>query len=166
MILKTSILCYGIFKYIAYKNKSLNDFVKINLDIINNKSIVTKMENDVNVKKKISFACLIITPQSETETLIQDLNTINENLGLTQEIKHTNNIIYWKKLAPISINNLAFIPLSFYYSENISISNEALSYEVDLSKTKFDAGIYSVRFFVFSKEHPHRSTHRLISLDV
>ncbi len=79
----------------------------------------------------------------------------------------------------------AFIPLPFYYSENIRIGNEEPTFELDIDQFVFRGNIneeeegymtneyklrpdnYSVRFFVFSSEslHYHRSTQCILKIN-
>ncbi len=44
--------------------------------------------------------------------------------------------------------NIVFIPLTFYYSGNIMIGDERLTYRSSLDKKQLRDGNYSVRFFV------------------
>lgn len=154
---------YTIYRYIELKNKAFDNFVKIKLNI-EGKRILTTVINDVNVKKKIEFACIIITPEDNFSV---SLDEINEEFNESKEIELTNDLIKWKDKNQIQVGyNKLFIPLPFYSIENVAIGNEHLTFEKDVESFNLAKGLYDVRFFVFSaEEHLHRSTHRILKID-
>ena len=163
---------FTISKYISIKNKSINNFVKISVES-NSEIIKTKVWNDVNEGKGIKFALLVITPFSIGRTDVQfteDLNRISEKLIQQNKVEVTDDLIHWLNSAPFFQEDHYFIPLPFYYIENISIGNEDLTFEVDVDavnkeEPRLKTGTYSVRFFVFSNgDHLHRSTHCILKI--
>jgi hypothetical protein len=59
----------------------------------------------------------------------------------------------------VTTRHRAIIPISFYYSENVNIGDETLSYRAPISLKGFDpATPYAVRFFLFAPGRLHRST--------
>lgn len=151
----------ALWSYIRFKNKenTLNekehdDFVKIYVKSIINKRVIkikTKIENHVNTNKRIKFAFLIISKKE-----IDFIETI-ENF-INKKIPYTNNLEELIDYNEFALDNLAFIPMSYYYKENIGVGNEDLTFSHLLNTHKLTTGIYEVRFFVYSLEgHYHRS---------
>lgn len=157
--------CFALYQYVIIQQKNKSDFLKLGIENKNNTTIITLIENSSVKDKKIEFACLIITPHHGNEN--QLINDINDLKGESRPlIKYTNDINNWKDSGmTVSLDyQKQFIPIPFYYSENIRIGNESLQYEVPLMIENLNKGNYSVRFFVFSTDsHYHRSTHCILT---
>lgn len=100
---------------------------------------------------------------SQQENWTNVVELINKKCGLN--IRCTNDFEKLKNVIeePLWIPNVggAIIPVSFYYKENIRISNENPSfvYSFNNKKEMLPNGIYSVRFYIFSiNKRYHRST--------
>jgi len=164
----------GIWAYISYfsiKRRDQNDFVKIRLNItIENEDVYlhTFVENPVNKKKKIRFAMLMINKTEDEFKNSNELKRICEILNQS-EIKKTNDLIKLENCNQTISEKDAFIPLGYYYDENVNVGNEELAYTFILTKEirrlLNKEGYYEVRFFVFSSEgHLHRSVQNAFSL--
>mgnify|MGYP001021252546 CR=1 FL=1 len=159
--------CFALYQYAIIHQKNKNDFLKLSIENKNNTIIKTTIENSSIEDKAIEFACLIITDYVDGESNL--IKTINDLKSESRpSIKCTNDLIHWKKsdISYSTDNQKQFIPIPFYYKENIGIGNEHLQYEIPLPIDKLSKGNYSVRFFVFSKEaHLHRSTHCILTIN-
>jgi hypothetical protein len=114
-------------------------------------------------RKKISNAFVIITP--ENSGLLDAGRRISQHIGNEKKVYYTNHFEHLESEEPIYIDrSIAFIPLSFYYSENIAIGDEKLTYCCSVDKTMLNPGRYSVRFYIFSKGRYHRSTQNLLTI--
>lgn len=111
-------------------------------------TVLTTVTNNSTRPKELDYALLLIGPES----IGTGVATI---WGPT--IDCTNAII---RLRSQSGNDLplyrrqdgaALIPLPFYYSENIGIADETLSYRATIDTIGWPNGAYSVRFFLFPK---------------
>ncbi len=117
--------------------------------------IITKIENNTELEKELSFAFLIISRQNENP--IGVVNTLfRKKFSCTNEF----NVLKDENYNIIENENAIFIPLSFYHSENIAIGDESPTYShvIDCNNTVLRDNIYTVRFYVFPKEGYHRST--------
>ena len=127
-------------------------------------SILTEIENTSKwSRKKIDNAFLIISP--ENSDLIETGVNIAKELNLDEYIENTND--FEKLTGEQSVyfdNQTAFIPLDFYYSENIAIGDEKLTYRCSVDKTKLKSGNYSVRFYIYGEKRYHRSTQDLLTI--
>lgn len=169
---------------------------RLNSDLQNIIKIITKVINPVNAIKKVDFACLIIIKEKNDCDIEQSpfkkkdyTNKLEQNIldqkytsdddiflfnlcrltGYTGDLKSTNDIIRLKPFpfASIPEKGLAFIPLPFYYEENIQYGNEKVtySYPVDNKILNFSPGVYSVRFFVFREDGGyHRCVHDVFTI--
>lgn len=119
----------------------------------------TTVENKSLKPKRIDNAILLIGPESETP--IDTYNNIANSAGDIKPVKHTNQIVQRTVSNKIcGGKGHLIIPLPFYYSENVRISDEVVSYSAPLEKDDFELGVtYSVRFFISGKYRLHRSTH-------
>ena len=161
----------ALIKYWDNKNKEekanlkkINDFIKLEIQVeyINNIPIIhTKVVNDVSVNKGIKHAFLLITKKDENNDYSMQ---IQKNLDST--FKSTNEFVSTKSLNKLINRDFEYIPLKYYYEENIAVGNEVLQFSYSFTQNELDIikpnrdGIehYEVRFFVFSSEsHPHRS---------
>lgn len=127
-------------------------------------SVFSEVENERKFKsKKIDNAFLIITP--EDMDIEPAGEKIRDELGLNFEIKCTNHLKQLKSTESIYLDDsIAFIPLPYYYDENLWVADERLSYRCSVDSAKFQRGIYSVRFFIFRRGRFHRSIQDLFKI--
>lgn len=120
--------------------------------------IITKIENNTEIPKDLNFAFLFISKQNKNP--IEMMNSLV--IGKPKPFNYTNDFIKLKGNCEsiIENENAIYIPLSFYYSENIKIGDESptYSYVIDCNNTVLLNNIYTVRFYVFPKNGYHRST--------
>lgn len=177
-----------LWTYFRIKQKEQNDFLKLNIDVQYSDSpssdiiIKTKITNNVNTIKKVKFSCLVISKFYDTSNLENKqeddnkissldfeaktdfLTKITSLTGCATKVKYTDEIIKLKQF-PASCDpklGIAFLPLPFYYAENVRFGNEEVSYTflLDHNEIKLMSGKYSVRFFVFRKDRGlHRCVH-------
>ena len=162
---------FGYYKYFTLKENEQNEFVKIELAAKLEEDylmIDTKVENNVNLKKRIKHACLIINSENEEDDFFGSwqrfFNTRNEPIM----INSTDDFINTKNIDNIMASEThAYIPLPFYYSENICIGNETVCFRASLRTNSLtvETRPYSIRMLVYSEdEHRHRTTHTSIIL--
>ena len=121
---------------------------------------LTSVENNGNRPKNLSYAFLLVSPESET--LKDSAEIIAAEIGFKGRLKSTNDFKFLRAPKPIYAGGCALIPLTFYYLENVDIADEALTYRALIDLRQLREGIpYAVRFFVFGKWRLHRSTHDL-----
>lgn len=127
-------------------------------------SIQTEIENTNKWKsKKIDNSFLIVS--KEHTDLINFGKQIAKELGVGGEIFSTNQFENLKSKKPIYIDRkIAFIPLDFYFSENITIGDEKLTYRCSIDDTQLEKGNYSVRFYIYGEKRYHRSTQDLFKI--
>jgi hypothetical protein len=146
--------------------EEISGYLKIKVQVSQDKNIcvLTEVENTKKIlKKKIENAFLIISP--EDKDILEIGNIIAKELRIDKTIESTNQFELFTPENPIYINDTcAIIPLQYYFSENIHIADETLSYCCSVDKTKFSKGNYSVRFYIFCKGRYHRSTQDLLTL--
>lgn len=150
--------------FYVFLNKNRDDelnYLELDLNVLQEENylrIKTSINNPTNFDRDINFAFLIIsrTDKSFLYTLNQVLNTNYEN---------TNNLIYLKNNQFVFTDEFAFIPLKYYYKENIKIGNEKLIYEIPISSKENDLEMkfYNVRFFVYPSLKDLNSYHRCVS---
>jgi len=166
--------------------KRNNDFVTLKLEVsdkITCKVITSTIENPVNSYKYIKFACLVISPvviledgkkakdeknnaiKGESNNDYYFLQKLNEFTN--SEISCTNDIVKLKehKAFISDENTFAFVPLTFFYTENIRFGNETVSYSYPLMNNSLEEGVYDVRLFVFRHKGLHRTTHQIIEIN-
>lgn len=116
-------------------------------------SAMTEVENKNITNKPLSNALLLVGPEHESP--IETMNQLNF------VINYTNDIVKFKIHNAITgPQGRALIPLPFFYSENVRIADEKVSYRAPIDTRYILRGIpYSVRFFISTPERPHRSTH-------
>ena len=106
-------------------------------------------------RRKVRWACLVVSRQGT-----DFLALIRKHLD--SEVQYTNDVIRLQKAGTptgdrfIEAAGLCVIPLPFFYSEQLGIRDEKITYSVLLNHG-FAVGYYDVRFFVFP---PKRSTNR------
>ena len=140
--------------------------IDLSVDLREDRSLsaLTTVENRIRrmlVNKKIDNACLLVGPESESP--IDTFNCISRHSGLGYCVASTNEIAaYVSEAARIHHGPegrlLIFLP--FYYSENIGIGDERVSYRSPINTEEVPHGIpYSVRFFIYDSKRYHQSTH-------
>ena len=120
-------------------------------------TVITVVENHSITKKKLDYALLLIGPENE-----DPLETVYEITGVS--VCYTNDII--KYCIDNCIDDIksgpdgrCLIPIIFYYSENVHIADEKVSYRLPVDIRNMERGIpYSVRFFIHGPKRLHRST--------
>lgn len=161
---------WGLFSYLRIRKSELNNFLKIFVEVeeIGNEIYIkTKVDNPINRYKYIKSAFLIINYANEqpNESFKQNISTF---LGVVN-LKNTNELIAIANQKKRVCCKNAFIPLPYFYDENIRVGNEFLTYIYVLNRNECNlllSGIYEVRFFVFSKEgHLHRSVQSAFRLN-
>src|SRR5882724_954367 len=121
-------------------------------------SALTTVENKGNRRKHISNALLLIGPEEESP--LDSAKILAPALQYTGTIEFTNDFELLRESASIYSEGRAVIPLPFYYSENVGVGDETLTYRATVDALQLTDGIpYAVRFFVFGERRLHRSTH-------
>jgi hypothetical protein len=148
--------------------EELKVFLRIKIEAEKNGddySVLTEIENTSRFfNKKIKNAFLIIC--KEEADLIEVGNSIAKHLNIDIKIDCTNVLNLLQPEKPIYLNNeISIIPLDFYYSENIRIGDEKLTYRCSINNENFESGNYSVRLFIYGEKRFHRSTQDLIHID-
>ena len=115
-------------------------------------TVMTVVENKGLGRKELENALLLIGPENESP-----LDTMCK-IGLP--VDSTNDIMKCDiddiKSGP---DGRCLIPIDFYYSENVRIADEKMSYRVPISTRNMRTGVpYSVRFFIYAPGRLHRST--------
>ena len=112
-----------------------------------------------------SAVCLLASSAFSRKTreilsLVDCFNRLSRDAGLDRHVTTTNEIAAIGLNAPVFRDRRALIPLPFFYSENIAVGDERLSYCAPIDLRNFVADeVYSVRFFVVGNWRLHRSTH-------
>ncbi|MCX6146910.1 MAG: hypothetical protein NTW25_06615 [Candidatus Kapabacteria bacterium] len=153
----------GIFAYKIYIE--LKGYVRTSVKVIQNDNpiqIFTEIENSSRkFKRVIDNAFVIVSP--ELEDILVVGQKINNVLKISNTICKTNDFENFKLSEPTYIDNcIVIIPLQFYFSENIQIGDETLTYSCSLNRTLLEKGNYSVRFYIFGESRLHRSTQALL----
>jgi len=162
------------------QSKKNNDFLTLNLAVSSGgkySHITTTVTNPVNSYKYIKFACLVV---SKATSLDKEINTdackeevdyykFMEMLGKISrvQIDSTNDIkkLHRQKAFTSELKDFAFIPLPFFYEENIRFGNEVVSFTYPIEKNTLSSGVYDVRLFVFRKdERLHRTTQTILEI--
>jgi len=134
--------------------------ISLKVDVSNNSiTALTTVENKSYRSKELSYAFLLVAP--DIESPIKTANAILKKIGNDSVLTKTNEFIIFKELnifQPLYDDNIALIPLNFYYFENVKIGDETLTYRAILDRTHLQSGVpYSVRFYIFAKNRLHRS---------
>ena len=109
---------------------------------------LTTIDNKGRLKKKISYAILLIGPESESP--MQTAQMLARQEGYSGLLENTNDLEGFIVTNPVTSEDRMLIPLLFYYSENVRIADETLTYRVPINIEAFaPASPYAVRFYVF-----------------
>ena len=123
-------------------------------------TVLTTVENKSLRPKPVNFAMLLVGPEKESP--VQTANVLMAALKPSWRAKYTNDLEQLKELLREAIiaPNRAAIPLDFYYSENVDIADETLTYRASVPLSTFECNSpISVRFYLFASNRLHRSTH-------
>jgi hypothetical protein len=132
--------------------------VKVQLSADGWATILTTVDNSGYRTKGISYSFLLIGPEAEGP--IETINVLAEAKGDIDKFTTTNNLDRFRVEVPLFVADRGIIPLPFYYSENVDIADETITYCAPVRLDVFTKEIpYSVRFFVFARGRLHRSTH-------
>lgn len=119
---------------------------------------LTAVENKGNRAKNIAYAVLLVGPESEDP--ISSARRVAAGAEYSGDLESTNQLEFFRLDHPVYTEGRALIPLPFYYSENIDVADETLTYRAPIDSRRLEPEIpYAVRFFVFCEGRLHRSTH-------
>jgi len=115
------------------------------------------VENKGIRTKNIDNAFLLVGPEGECP--IQTFNLISAEANVGIHVESTNDIAAFRATQRIDgLEGRQIIPLSFFYSENIRIVDERLTYSAPIFTGNIVAGRpYSVRLYVWDSARLHRS---------
>lgn len=117
---------------------------------------LTTIENKGYRHKHLSYAILLVGPESENP--IETARLLASKAGHSKPINCTNDFEFFVVPKPVFAGDRAIIPLPFYFSENIWISDETITYRAPINVENFAPAIpYAVRFYVFAADRLHRS---------
>jgi hypothetical protein len=156
----------GVFALLWRIRDEFGSYLRISLKVSppednNWITILSTLDNKGLQRKNLEWACLLIGP--ETESPIETTKLILNASGIVREIRYTNDLFSIKNSCPfpgLMFDCRALIPLPFFYSENIAIGDETLTYKSPVNISRFPKHVpISVRLFVFGRGRLHRSTH-------
>ncbi|MEN8722122.1 MAG: hypothetical protein ABF335_04465 [Alphaproteobacteria bacterium] len=159
--LKIAGAALGVIAFIWRVRDEVSTFlqidVKASVDGEGNASVLTTVENKSSFRKYLKNAVLLVGPEAESP--IDTFNQIATEYGYGP-VGSTNEIAEVDLNSKLSTNDRVIIPLDFYYSENLAIGDECLTFRAIIPKAKLGSGkSYAVRFFLNPKRGYHRSTH-------
>ena len=133
--------------------------IELSIEIGKDKSLsaLTIVENKRAIPRRIDNALLLVGPEEESP--IATFNKISGSRG--NKVVYTNEIVGRPPDHQIhrGPEGRLLMPLPFYYSENIKIGDEKLSYRAPIDTQSIPSGTpYSIRFFIGSRTRYHRST--------
>lgn len=152
----------GIYLYLHRNRDEELNYLELNLNVIDENGYLkvrTELSNPTNFDRDVYFAMLIISKSGEPF-----LDIINSELQFN--FKDTNSLIGLKDKSIYLKENFAFIPLKYYFKENIRVGNEKLIYEVPIKSkrnTNNDMNFFDVRFFMFRERKDLNSYHRSVA---
>ncbi len=158
----------GFIAFIWRIVDEFGSFLRISVTSTNERrnffSATASLQNSGFRAKKVDFAFLLVGPEAEQP--VTTANKLAAHHHLNHQSQFTNDFVSFKPLlADLPIfdhKGRALIPLPFFYSENIDVADETLSYTAPIPAAQMKKGTpCSVRFFVFSKRRLHRSTQAL-----
>jgi hypothetical protein len=118
---------------------------------------LTTVDNKGNRPKDISYAFLLIGPESESP--LDTARILAKIGGYNGPLSSTNDFADFFVEEGLFHVDRAMVPLTFYYSENFDIADETLTYRMPIPIKNFTSAMpYSVRFFLFPVNRLHRST--------
>ena len=115
---------------------------------------------------------MIISPENDplkkSGNVIGDYFDLGELLDSREYVAFPKDIDPDNNFDPIEIgHNTIFVTLPYYYSENMYVADEELTFTCSVNPDSLFPGRYSVRFFIFPVkrfifERYHRSTQDLL----
>jgi hypothetical protein len=169
-ILKSAGAILGVIAFLWKVWDEYASFLRISLQSGASKgrfaSVTSCVSNPGLRAKKIYFAFLLVSPEAESP--LQTANAILAATGATEQLNCTNDLLKLKDILAntgpiIAKYHGALIPLPFFYSEQLRIGDETLSYSTPIDTKFLKKGVpYSVRLFVFPLRRLHRSTQALL----
>lgn len=152
----------ALYLYTKSNQDEERNFLELNLNIIsenNYTKIRTEATNKTKFDREIAFAFLLIT-----KTNSDLLETVNDKFQTNFE--KSNDFISLKNNQLFSDNDFAFIPLPYFFSENIQVGNEKLIFEVPMKTSLNDNNLtfFDARFFVFRNSNDLNGLHRSVSV--
>ncbi len=150
----------GIIAFFWRVKDHFTSYLHCDLSVLkNNKNDIsanTSVENKGVSKKVIENALILVGPESESPIV-----TFNKLAPDKKSVNYTNDIAKIRlKEKYIDNEGRQIIPLPFYYSENVHIGDETISYRAPIDTQPMKSGeIYSVRFYIYGEGRLHRSTH-------
>jgi hypothetical protein len=150
--------------YDEFFNSYLHIDIQADQSSTENITVLTRVINKGLRKKKISYAVLVLGPQEENPA--QTVAALTQHSNQSIAITHTNDIVRLKQLINDSSvyddYGRGVIPLPFFYSEQVQIADETLTYRAFVDTINCSSkSVYSVRFYIFTEGRLHRSTHDL-----
>lgn len=160
----------GIIAFVWRIIDELQSYLHLALHVEANdqKGIVTALttvENRGSRRKNLDYALLLIGPEAESP--LKTGREIAMFIGSNIEISSTNDLVEHLRFnEPIYTDTgRAVIPLPFFYSEQVRIADETLTYKTLIDPSKMKKGeSYAVRFFIEDEKRLHRSTQDLFVL--
>jgi hypothetical protein len=155
----------GVAGLVALGWKVVDEFgshLRISLEVNEAKNewvtVKTVVDNKGNRAKKIFYAILLIGP--EVENVMDTARFLASKSGYMGSLLYTNDLQEFHVGQPVVHDSRALIPLPFYYSENIAVADETLTYRIPVTLSGWQTGVaYAVRFFLFpAGRRLHRST--------
>jgi ABC-type nickel/cobalt efflux system permease component RcnA len=162
-LISTVIIAFvGIYIFLNRNRDEELNYLELNLNVIDENGYLklrTEVTNPTQFDREIYFACLIVN-----RTNLSFLDILNKKINT----KITDpNSIYELKGHPLKISrDFAFIPLKYFYEENVWVGNEKLIYEVPIKSkdiTHDHLNFFDVRFFVFRERKDLKSYHRSVA---
>jgi hypothetical protein len=141
-----------------------NSFIRIKIEVKkdnNNHSVLTEVENTNKIiRKHLNNAFIIVSP--ENSDILAVGQRIASKLDTSLTIEQTNQFESLNSNDIVYIDSeIMFIPLDFYFSENVAIGDEKMTYRCSIRSNSLNNGSYSARFFVYASGRLHRSTQDL-----
>ena len=152
----------ALYLYIKNNLDEERNYLELNLNVIaenNYLKIRTEATNSTKFDRDIAFAFLLIT-----KTNSDLLATVNDKFQTNFE--KSNDFISLKNNQLFSDNDFAFIPLPYYFSENVHVGNEKLLFEIPLQSSINESNLtfFDARFFVFRNANDLNGLHRSVSV--
>lgn len=162
----------GILGIITFFWRILDEFgsylvlgLEVRTDVPGYAVAAVRIENPGRRSKSLDTAFLLIGPLDESP--IDTYNKIADASGLMRA-SHTNDILRSDASGTLVIDEGArqLVPLGFFTSENVAVSDEKLacSVPIKLRPTHYKAP-HSVRLLVGADGRLHRSVHDIILVD-
>jgi hypothetical protein len=152
----------GVYLYV-YKNRDEElNYLELGLEVIHEEEYLkvrTELSNPTDFDRDVYSAFLII---SKSGSPILDIVNSEFQYNFTD----TNSLIGLKDKSIHLKENFAFIPLKYYFQENVRVGNEKLIYEVPIKSrrnTNNELNFFDVRFFVFRDRKDLNTYHRSVA---